>query len=316
MSKVLLLQLDGGMPNIALMRLSAHHKNLGHSVELGRDPHATLWDEKFDFVYASVIFEKSRAKAEQVLKIWPHAVIGGTGWDFETNLESRNVGKSQDYSIYPKYRHSIGFTQRGCRLKCPFCVVPKKEGSVSEENSIQKIWRGEPWPREINLLDNDFFGQPHWRDRIAEIRNGDFKVSFSQGINARFLLDETAEAISSVKYYDDNFKTRRIYTAWDNNKDEDRLMRGLSLLLKYGVKPDHIMVYMLIGYWPGETHEDREHRRKRLREFGARPYPMPFIRSQELAGFQRWVIGAYDKRIAWDDWKAARYQPCNLGASA
>src|ERR1700729_4591710 len=33
-----------------------------------------------------------------------------------------------DYSIYPAFDASIGFTQRGCRLKCGFCVVPKKEG--------------------------------------------------------------------------------------------------------------------------------------------------------------------------------------------
>ena len=32
--------------------------------------------------------------------------------------------KQQDYGLYPHYRHSIGFTQRGCRLKCPFCLTP------------------------------------------------------------------------------------------------------------------------------------------------------------------------------------------------
>jgi hypothetical protein len=49
-----------------------------------------------------------------------------------------------------------------------------------------------------------------------------------------------------------------------------------------------------------------------LREFGARPYPMPFVRAPELVGFQRWVIGAYDKRIRWADWEAAGYRPEKL----
>ena len=111
---------------------------------------------------------------------------------------------------------------------------------------------------------------------------------------------------------DDGFRARRIYTAWDNRKDEARLFRGLDLLVAAGVKPDHIMVYMLIGYWPGETHDDREHRRQRLREFGARPYPMPFQRTPELLGFQRWVIGAYDKTIPWDEWQRARANPRKL----
>src|SRR6266436_1647510 len=33
-----------------------------------------------------------------------------------------------DYSLYPKFTGSLGFTQRGCRLSCKFCVVPIKEG--------------------------------------------------------------------------------------------------------------------------------------------------------------------------------------------
>ena len=90
-------------------------------------------------------------------------------------------------------------------------------------------------------------------------------------------------------------------------------MAGLNRLVKYGVRPDDIMVYMLIGYWPGETHADRDHRRRRLREFGARPYPMPFFRTQELVGFQRWVVGAYDKRVRWEDFVLAGWQPGSLG---
>ncbi len=180
------------------------------------------------------------------------------------------------------------------------------------EKTIQEVWRGGDWPRQLILLDNDFFGQPEWHERITELRDGKFKVSFNQGINARFLTDETAAAIASVNYRDDQMKTKRIYTAWDNRKDERRLMTGLELLAKHGVKPDHIMVYMLIGYWPGETHADRDYRRAQLREFGARPYPMPFTRTRELVSFQRWVIGAYDKGISWDKWTRAKGEPRKL----
>jgi hypothetical protein len=40
---------------------------------------------------------------------------------------------------------------------------------------------------------------------------------------------------------------------------------------------------------------------------------MPYLRTPELVGFQRWIIGAYDKRVSWENWEAARYQPANLG---
>jgi hypothetical protein len=316
MMKVLLLQLDGKLPNLALMRIASHYRNneivfqqAGNFSALERG----LFDS-FDFVYASLIFTRTRPLAEHLKTINPKAIIGGTGWDTRLKLDDVGIAtKEQDYSIYPAFNNSIGFTQRGCRLRCSFCVVPEKEGAVSEENTIAEIWRGESYPRNKVLLDNDFFGQASWQQRIEEIKSGNFKVSFNQGINARMLTDETAAAIASVKYSDDQFKTRRIYTAWDNQKDEHRLFAGLEALVKHGVKPDHIMVYMLIGYWQGETAADREHRRARLREFGCRPYPMPFVRTPELVGFQRWVIGAYDKRVDWQSWEAAKYQPQRLG---
>jgi hypothetical protein len=187
--------------------------------------------------------------------------------------------------------------------------VPRKEGAIREEQTIAQLWRGEGFPRELILLDNDFFGQPNWRERIKEIQDGKFKVSFNQGINARFLSDEAAEAIANVDYRDDQMKVKRIYTAWDNRRDEERLFAGLNKLVEHGVKPDQIMVYMLIGYWPNETSEDRLYRQSRLRDFGCKPYPMPFVRTKELVGFQRWVIGAYDKRVSWQDWEAADYRP-------
>jgi hypothetical protein len=320
MAKILLLQLDGKVPNIALMRIAAHHRSRGDSVELRRAGNRTaverqFWDDH-DQVYASLIFEKTKPLAERLLEVHPTAVVGGTGWDIGLTLDDVGIAtKKQDYSLYPKWSQSIGFTQRGCRLRCPFCVVPRKEGEVRAEQTVAELWRGEPWPRELILLDNDFFGAPQWRDRIDEIRRGGFKVSFNQGINARFLDEETAAAIASVDYRDDQMRTRRIYTAWDNLGDERRLFRGLELLVASGVRPKQIMVYMLVGYWPGETHADRDHRRARLREFGAMPYPMPFVRTPELVGFQRWVIGAYDKRIPWEDWYRARWRPERLGNS-
>ena len=313
--KVLLFQLDGKIPNIALMRVAAHHRSRGDEVAFRWTgaPRRELWDD-VDRVYASAIFEKTRPVVERLREEFPDAVVGGTGVDVGLTLESVGIDTiEQDYSLYPSWKQSIGFTQRGCRLRCSFCVVPRKEGKIRGEQTIARLWRGEPYPRELILLDNDFFGQPEWRERIAEIREGEFKVSFNQGINARFLTDESAEAIARIDYRDDSMKSKRIYTAWDNKRDEQRLFDGLNCLVRAGVKPDHIMVYILVGYWPGETMEDRLYRQQKLRDFGCRPYPMPFERTRELVGFQRWVVGAYDKRIPWTDWEAAGYEPRNLG---
>ena len=122
-------------------------------------------------------------------------------------------------------------------------------------------------------------------------------------------------ALASVDYRDHSIQTKRLYTAWDNPKDGDRLCAGLRWLVRYGVRPDSVMVYMLIGYWPGETHQQREERRQQFREFGARPYPMPYSRTPELGGYQRWVVRRADLKCSCEDFRAARYRPERVKAA-
>lgn len=327
--RVLLWHLDGPLPLLPLMRIAAHHRALGDTVELrrvsnGQALDAEAWreieprfsDPTWDRVYASAIFERTRPLVERFAVLYPGAEIGGTGtWSLGRTLADVGIPDDGplDYTAYPDFTASIGYTMRGCRFKCSFCVVPRKEGRARPYGTVAEIWRGNPWPPHLHLLDNDFFGNRLWPERIAEIRDGGFRVSFTQGINVRVLQDAQAAAIVSVDYRADDMKTRRIYTAWDAIGDERVVFRGLDRLVAHGVKPDHIMVYMLIGHADGETHADRDHRRRRLREYGCRPYPMPFVRTPELLGFQRWVVDAYDKGIPWERWKAAHYDPRKLG---
>lgn len=321
---VLLLQLDGKLPNLALMRIAAYHRGRGDTVELRQYRRAnrdsvrrSLWDS-WDAVYASLIFERTRPVGQQVLHEYPQAKIGGTGWDEKVTLEGAGIPKVRpDYSDYPAFTASMGFTQRGCRLKCPFCKVPVAEGPVSFDGTVADLWRGDPWPRHLLLLDNDFFGQRDWPKRIEEIRGGGFRVCFTQGFNVRLIGEEEAAAIASVPYYASDFRTRRLYTAWDNRKDESRLFRNLEALVRHGVKPDDIEVYMLIGYWDGpRLQADDFYRHARLREFGCLPFPMPFVRTRELVGFQRWVVRRADLMVSWGEFERAGYRPERIGMVA
>ena len=325
MKNVLLIQCDGKMPNLALMRIAAHHRKQGDSVHLQsvrrKDHDFTLgyWD-RWNKVYASLIFASSQPIARRIKRAFPDAILGGSGWGFQTTDQfSIAENAPMDYSLYPACRTSIGFTQRGCRLDCGFCLVHKMEGDVRDVATVNEVWRGEPWPRELILLDNDFFGSPTWREKIAEIRDGRFKVSITQGINARMLSEQSAAALASIDYRADNMKRPCIHTAWDNLGDERPLFRGLNALKRYGVKPDHITVYMLVGFENGDLSEADFERHRKLREFGCRPYPMPFIgadgeRASKLTRFQTWVLGAYDKRgITWERFWTAKGQPKNLG---
>lgn len=343
--KVSLLQLDGKLPNRALMAACASHRAIGDEVQFSYVGTESGIDsvESADRIYASLIFEKTRPIAERLRARFPHSIIGGTGWDLSVKMEDYGVlTDALDYSIYPDYQFSMDFSQRGCRLSCSFCHVPKAEGRVRPVKTIHEIWRGAPWPKKIVLLDNDFFGQPEWRERIREIREGRYKVNFCQGINSRLIDDEAAEALASVPYYDSKFERRQLYTAWDAREDEERLFKGLNALVRHGVKSREIMVYVLVGYdhhakrdaphRRRDFHPDDLYRQERLRAFGAVPYPMPYEREcpepghrarrdpdchrcergRVLIGFQRWCVGAYDKRVLWADWAKASYRPEKL----
>ena len=304
---VRLTHIDGKLPNIALMKLSHWHRAQGDSVFLQRIPQPSLFEPQYDKVYASTIFQWSEPVIERLLAAYPDAIIGGTGDQSNFRSVEEHIGLPEyefyDYSIYPDYEFSIGFTQRGCRLKCGFCVVPAKEGKPRSVNTISDIWR-QGSPRSIVLLDNDFFGQPEadWKERLEEVKDGGFKVNFCQGINIRMITDESAAAIASVRYYDTNFKSRRIYTAWDNVGQEKVFFRGFQRLKDAGVRPGHVMVYMLIGYKPGETMDEIMYRYQRLKKSGCLPYPMVYNNHDKaLKRFQKWVVRRYDAIVPWEE---------------
>jgi hypothetical protein len=294
--KIRLTQIDGKLPNIALMKLSYFHKSQGDEVFFESSVVRSVFEPEYDIVYGSAIFSSSNKKIHLFKSHFPNALVGGTGVDKVNTVEKAigiNLYEYYDYSIYPDFQNSIGFTQRGCRLKCGFCVVPEKEGTVKHMNTLSEIWRGNPYPKNILLLDNDFFGQSNWQELCNEAIEKDFKISFSQGINIRLIQREGAEMLAKMKYYDDQFKDRRIYTAWDNRKEEKRFLTGINQLLEAGIKPDHIMVYFLCNYWEKGLTEDVWHRFKTMTEIGLRPYPMVFDvanATKELKEFQTWII--------------------------
>jgi hypothetical protein len=319
---VRLTQIDGKLPNLALMKLAHWHRARGDTVRLTKNVERSPGEPAYGRVYGSAIFSFSAERVAAFREHFPEAVVGGTHnvLDNRTVEEILGVGEYEhyDYSIYgDTFTGSLGFTQRGCRLKCGFCVVPKKEGRPRAVNTIADIWRGAPWPKHLHLLDNDFFGQPReqWQARVQEIRTGGFKVCFNQGINIRMIDDESAAALASIPLFDDSFTRRRLYTAWDNLGDEERFFRGVDTLERHGISPRSLMVYMLVGYDRRETWERVLYRFDRMVEHGIRPYPMaygdrtrqlepdhPTLGHRTLTDLQRWAIRRYYRVTSFADY--------------
>ena len=146
--KVDLYDVDSKIPNFALMKISQFHKQRGNDVEF----YNPLWLDTYDMIYASKVFSYSDGS-----NLIPDRMrIGGTGSSTEKILPMYMEVQQPDYTLYD-YPHSLGFTMRGCRFNCSFCVVPEKEGKPKPCNTIKEIWtnKGSDF---IILLENDFFG--------------------------------------------------------------------------------------------------------------------------------------------------------------
>lgn len=164
-----LIDVDGhNFPNFALMRASAYHKAIGDQVEW-----ATPFN-RYDKVMASKVFTFTpdfnylTLQADIIEK-------GGTGYDIQKNLPFE-ITKStlMDYSLYPQYKFSIQFFSRGCIRKCPFCLVREKEGYIQSVEPVDLNPKGK-W---IEVLDNNFFANPNWKEAVDYLIKANQAVKF------------------------------------------------------------------------------------------------------------------------------------------
>lgn len=283
---------DSTIPNLALMKISAYHKSQGHNVSM----YHPLFIDEYDKIYASKIFKFSDGSG-----LIPERMdIGGTGISLTKTLPQEIENQIPDYTLYD-YPHNIGFSMRGCRMKCDFCVVPKKEGRPKQANTIAELWT----QRESDflvLLDNDFFGNSQWQDRIYEMLEFNLKVCFSQGLNIRKIKQDQAEALASVKFRNLRNTARQVYFAWDNELHEVAIHRGLKTCFDAGIKPREMAFYVLVGF--DSTHDQDMYRVMTLRDYGCDPYVMPYNKSDVYQRkFARWVNHkAIFKSVSWGDY--------------
>jgi len=271
--KVGLIQVDGKWPNLALMKLSAWHRQRGDDVTI-----IDLSTFQFDRIYASKIF------------------VGGSGYDLKSELPEEIEVIVPDYEKF-KTDFSIGFTSRGCIRDCGFCIVREKEGYIREVNM--------DWIRhnKVLLLDNNFLASPKWKEKLRYFIENNLKVCFTQGLDIRLINEENAQLLAKVKYYDNKFKRRRLYFAFDFPELEPIIREKVKILNEAGIPSRHLMFYVLVGY--NTTFEQDFRRFQILNELGCLPFIMIYNNRKDkpiLRHFARWVNKRYYKIVPWEEY--------------
>jgi hypothetical protein len=270
--KVGLFDTDSKYHNLALMKLSAWHKQKGDEVEF----YKPLWHSTYDTIYCSKIFQKG---CKNDGYITPDMICGGSGFEFLTKLPNYIERIKPDYSLY-NLNYSLGFTTRGCIRNCGFCIVREKEGFIKEHAEVEEFLN--PKSNVVVLLDNNFLALPSHIKKLQLFIDKGWIMDFTQGLDIRLINKESAELLAKVKHY------KKIYIAWDLMNYEKEFKEGLNILFNAGIKPYRIMVFVLCGF--NTNFKEDLYRFNELLGLGVDPFIMIYGNvDRKTKEFARWV---------------------------
>lgn len=285
---VCLIDVDGKIPNLALMRASTWHKQQGDSVKLGFDP---LLDSP-DFCYASKMFDFTDEPAYM-----PDCdtLRGGPGYDLHARMQLPDYDRIMpDYGLYG-CGYAIGRFTRGCPNRCPWCVVPEMDGNdVRHVADLADFWSGQ---EVVRLLDDNIMADADEFCRDCEqLSKAGVKVIW-EALDARLVTDQTAAALATVKQ-----AKKRLHFAWDSHAQDDAAPRAIETLKRHGIKPWRLMFYVLVGF--NSSPEFDMHRIMTLHDLGANPFVMPYDKSDPYQRhLARWCNNkAVFKAVKFDDY--------------
>lgn len=172
-------------PNLALLKLSAWHKAHGDAVS---------WFmplEQYDKVYSSKVFLFTPKDPY----LPADAIKGGPGYRNYEALPEDIEHICPDYSLYG-LNYSMGFTTRGCIRRCPWCIVPLKEGAIRAHADVTEFVRH----KDVVLMDNNALAHEHGIAQMEKLKNMGVRVDYNQGLDARLIDDAAAHLLASMHW--------------------------------------------------------------------------------------------------------------------
>ena len=280
-------------PNLALMKISSCHKAQGDSVE---------WFSplvNYDVVYSSKVF--TFTKRDPYLPAG--AILGGTGYDVKSQLDSIMEVCEPDYTIYPDFPHKLGFITRGCPRCCEWCIVPLKEGRIHGASKFKDIVKNTTGASAV-LMDNNFLAYKYHERELENIIKLNARIDFNQGLDARLVTKRNAPLLARVSWI------KYIRFSCDTIQMRGVVQQAVELIRSYGHKGIPFCCVLVRDV--SEAHETCEF----LRQIKIDPFAQAYMdysgkdkRTMEQKRFCRWVNHkAIFNAIEWKNYKTGRGQ--------
>ena len=251
---VLLVDVDGCFPNLALMKLSRHFQRQRRPVVLRRGIDFAV---RADLVFASCVFSKpGSALRLAVLQRRFGEVLraGGSGVDLNLRLPPEIEAESPDFSLYPELgERAIGFLTRGCPKKCPFCIVPRKEGPLQQVADLDGVLQGR---RQLILLDDNLLAFPQAGALLEEMARRELAVNFNQTLDLRLVTPEIAAGLRRLRCQNLTFSRSNYYFSLNDACGLESLRRRYDLM-RFSSR-DNVEFICLYGY---DTTLEEDHER-------------------------------------------------------
>ena len=294
--KIGLIDVDGHkFPNLALMKISAWHKAQGDSVEW-YSPIIHSAGNMLDKIYMSKVF--TFTEDYQYPLFAREIEKGGTGYKlYNKNLPDEVENIFPDYSIYPECDYAIGFLTRGCVRNCPWCIVPKREGTIRPAATWQQIKR--PDSRKIVFMDNNVLACQHGIEQIQELGAQKIWIDFNQALDARLITPEIAKLLSKCHWI------RFIRMACDTSEMLPVIERAIGYMMAAGVSKSRFWAYALV-----QDVDEAHDRIVQLRKMGVEPFAQPYRDfnggkpTEEQKDLARWCNRKeIFKSCSWEEYK-------------
>lgn len=232
---IVLIDVDGRLPNLALMKVSGHYKQQGYTIKLMKKE---AYESKAEAVFASSIFSfaPSRQRVRKMRAYYGESLqCGGSGVDIQTRLPPEVEATEPDPELYPELGdRAIGFLTRGCPFHCSFCIVPVKEGNPRQVSDIDTLTRGGDKEKLI-LLDDNILAHPQCDEFLQEMINKKLRVNFNQTLDLNLVDEKKARLIRAIPCSNVKF-TRTVYHFSLNDTSNLAELRKKYELFDFGAK--------------------------------------------------------------------------------